>query len=330
MVLVVVLVILLVLGAIALWFFPKGAMLLRKANTRASYDIALIGDLPYNPKEEAQFFTMLQEINQANVEFVIHDGDFKSGSSLCSDEVFASRKALFNQFEPPFIYIFGDNEWTDCHRENNGSYDPIERLAKVRELFAAGNQSLGKRTLPLTRQSEDPQHRKFRENLRWAYGNVLFVGLHVVGSNNNLGRSPEADAEYEERNAANLAWLKESFALAKTNNYPGIMVIIQADPFFEKPETERTGINDFIRLLEKEAIAFEKPVVLVHGDTHYFRIDKPLPIAAPNQPPDRLTNFTRLMTFGSPDVHWVRATIDPNSPNVFEFRQEIVQANRAR
>ena len=34
----------------------------------------------------------------------------------------------FNNFEAPFIYTPGDNEWTDCHRENNGSFDPIERL----------------------------------------------------------------------------------------------------------------------------------------------------------------------------------------------------------
>jgi hypothetical protein len=28
-------------------------------------------------------------------------------------------------------------------------------------------------------------------------------------------------------------------------------------------------------LLREETVAFRKPVVLVHGDSHYFRIDKP-------------------------------------------------------
>ena len=31
--------------------------------------------------------------------------------------------------------VHGDNEWTDCHRPNNGGYNPLERLAKVRATF---------------------------------------------------------------------------------------------------------------------------------------------------------------------------------------------------
>jgi hypothetical protein len=41
-------------------------------------------------------------------------------------------------------------------------------------------------------------------------------------------------------------------------------------------------------------IAFKKPVVLVHGDSQYFRIDKPLVDSQGR----RLKNFTRLETFG--------------------------------
>ena len=29
----------------------------------------------------------------------------------------------------------GDNEWTDCHRVAAGEYQPLERLAKLREVF---------------------------------------------------------------------------------------------------------------------------------------------------------------------------------------------------
>jgi hypothetical protein len=62
--------------------------------------------------------------------------------------------------------------------------------------------------------SEDPRYTKFRENVRWTYGGVLFTTLHVIGSNNNLGRTPVMDAEYAERTAANLAWMREAFDLA--------------------------------------------------------------------------------------------------------------------
>ncbi|MGZ9156368.1 MAG: hypothetical protein ACXW6J_24030, partial [Candidatus Binatia bacterium] len=66
-------------------------------------------------------------------------------------------------------------------------------------------------------QSKDPKYSKYSENARWTFNDILFVTIHTVGSNNNLGRTREMDAEYAERNAANLAWLKESFDLARRN-----------------------------------------------------------------------------------------------------------------
>ena len=44
---------------------------------------------------------------------------------------------------------------------------------------------------------------------------LTFTTLHVVGSNNGLGQSPKGDAEYSERNSADLAWLKQAFQHAK-------------------------------------------------------------------------------------------------------------------
>ena len=291
---------------------------------------ALIGDMPYNDNEMAQFQTLMQELDgDDRLAFVIHDGDIKSGSEPCSDQVLNNLKQQFDQSVHPFILVPGDNEWTDCHRPKAGRYDPNDRLAKVRELFTTGDESLGKRRLALTRQSQNPKYQQFRENIRWVASRVMFVGLHIVGSNNNLGRDPEADAEYQTRNAANLAWLRDSFTLAKRNNLAGVMLIIQANPLFERPPEERTGFNDFIAALEPAVKDFGKPVVLVHGDTHYFQINKPLPILNPIEPQPRLWNFTRVETFGSPDIHWIKATIDPTSPHVFEFQPMIVTKNRS-
>jgi hypothetical protein len=236
------------------------------------------------------------------------------------------RRDEFNRFAAPFIFIFGDNEWTDCHRANNGAYDPIERLAKLREVFTTDDRSLGQRTIKLERQSNNPQYSLYRENVRWVRGGVVFVGFNLPGSNNNLGREAAADAEYADRNAANLAWLKEAFELAKELKSPGVMLIIQANPNFELPATDvrRSGFNDFLAALEEETIAYGKPVVLVHGDSHAFQINKPLFGSKSRR---RLENFTRVETFGSPDVHWIKATVDPRSPGVFQFDQMIVKKN---
>ncbi len=61
-------------------------------------------------------------------------------------------------------------------------------------------------------------------------------------------------------------------------------------------------------------------MLLVHGDTHFFKVDKPL------YSPDRLlVNLTRLQTFGSPLIHWVRVTVEPKNANVFTIQLVIVK-----
>jgi hypothetical protein len=152
-------------------------------------------------------------------------------------------------------------------------------------------------------------------------GNVMFVGLNVPGADNNYGKP-----EFAERNAANIIWLRESFAFAKVENRRALMLIFQANPFPERGSTNRIhrGFADMLGVLEKETVAFQKPVVLVHGDSHYFRIDKPLTGSASKR---RIENFTRVETFGNPDVHWLRVTVDPKDPDVFTFRPQMIKSN---
>lgn len=309
------------------------------------FEFGLIGDQQYTAEDEAKFPNLINDLNDADLAFVVHNGDFKAGVTPCSDETFARRKEAFQTSKHPFIYTPGDNEWTDCHGRRAGGHDPLERLAKLRELFFQGDRSLGQRPLTLARQSNTPQYAKFRENVSWAYGDVLFVTLHMVGSNNNLGRTPQMDAEYAERNAANLAWMKQAFALARREGKKGLMIITQANPGFEnkwdlrrleipfgpmgpmgRPPEQRkqTGFDDFLAALETETLAYGRPVVLVHGDTHIFRIDKPLVGTKSRR---TVENFTRVETFGTPDVHWVRGIVDPNDPNIFGFKPEIVRKN---
>jgi hypothetical protein len=75
--------------------------------------------------------------------------------------------------------------------------------------------------------------------------------------------------------------------------------------------------------LRAQTLAFPGQVVLVHGDSRYFKVDKPL-----RSPSGKvLANFTRVETFGSANTHWATAEVDPQDPNVFTFRPEIVPAN---
>ena len=295
----------------------------------------LIGDLGYRPAEEPLMQNVLDDLDRNPLAFVAHVGDLSSPRFACTDELLARRLAQFNALAHPFVYTPGDNEWTDCHEQQGvKGGNRLERLAAVRRTFFAGERSLGRETIPLIRQSQsaDPALQKFRENARWSAGGVTFATVHVPGSNNGLGHDADGDAEYAERNTANLAWLHAAFAAARANGSRAIMILQQANifpahhPNAGAPAKDPNGFTDIRMALEQEAAAFVKPVVLVHGDSHFFRIDKPLP-----QRLDRrvvaIENFTRLELFGSPNHHWVEVRIDADDPNVFDIRQRIVAAN---
>ena len=97
---------------------------------------------------------------------------------------------------------------------------------------------------------------------------------------------------------------------------------------------QNSGFADFRKHLLEQTIAFGKPVMLVHGDSHFFRVDKPLgypgSAAGPAGRMVPVENFTRLEGFGNPNHHWVHVTVDPSDPGVFAIRQRIVEQNRYR
>src|SRR3989449_4603590 len=320
----------LIVSALVLWLGGCATDRAVSQTSAAGFDFALIGDMPYDGRQEKEFDHLMKDIDAADVAFVVHNGDFwwdgaawterAGGLPPCSDETFDDRLARAQRSKHPFVYVAGDNEWADCHRAKPRTYDPLERLAKLRQMFFQGDVSLGRQPMKLTRQSENTRYASYRENARWTFGDVTFLTLHMIGSNNNLGRTPQMDAEYEERNAANLAWMREAFDPATRSGSRAVMIIAQADPYFQttwtpnwqeryalwalamKPPASRrkTGYDSFLDALEKETLAFGKPVGYVHGDTHIFRIDKPL---AGSRNPPIIANFPPAAPVGHPPHH---------------------------
>ncbi len=306
---------------------------------------ALIGDVPYGLSEEPQFDRVVGEINSSRrVQFVLHSGDVKQGSERCDDAVLLRRFQQFQKFSRAFIVTPGDNDWTDCHRTNNGSYLPTERLTRFRQIFyPVPSQSTGSRPLAVVSQASMPGFETYVENVRWTFAGVSMATVHVVGSNNNLDpwsgidptdsyATPRPDrlAEFQAREVAALAWVDEVFNQAVANDSPGVLIAIQANPAFEVAAAAqgRLGFNNFIDKLRARALAFRKPVLLTHGDSHYFRIDKPLNAAVSPAGTAMLENFTRLENFGTPSIHWLEVTVDVRDPNVFSVAQRIVPGNR--
>ncbi|MGB8339088.1 MAG: hypothetical protein WCD07_12555 [Burkholderiales bacterium] len=304
---------------LALILFSFFCSILALAGESKPFAFALMGDMPYHDGEVMDVERMLGEISGENMSFVVHVGDFKSGSSRCTDELFLQRKQLFNQSVHPFIYVPGDNDWTDCTRKSAGGYAAGERLAKLRELFFADNQSLGRTKITLQQQSDDPAFTLYRENVRWKQEGVMFVSLNIPGSNNNTGNGPDNEEEARLRAIANAVWIKQGFALAKQHNLPGIMFFIQADPMFEYG-SNRQGLRsywEFLDILRGETEKYSGQVVLAHGDTHFYRVDHPLRNFSKGT---RVKNFTRVEVFGSPAINWIRVQVDANSKDVFWFQ----------
>ena len=306
-----------------------------EANTKyAPFEFALIGDIPYGVAPGVNFplfDSLVDEINNdTNVQWVVHVGDIKSGGTDCSDAVLKDRYERFSKFNKPFILTPGDNEWTDCHRAVAGSYKPLERLNKIREIFYSNpSKSMGKNKLVVSPQSQSGKFQNYPENVIWKHNGVTFATIHMVGSQNGLKgfdtlskvtREKEDDKEVQERIDAAINWLDEVFA--RSEESIGVFIAIHANPGLERKRDKkaRNGYKSFIKRFEHHVKTFNGPIVLAHGDSHYFRIDKPrLNTAAYYQ------NFTRVETYAAPNYDWIRVIVDPASKSVFRFVEEWTQ-----
>ncbi|HKS17077.1 MAG TPA: hypothetical protein VJU16_07175, partial [Planctomycetota bacterium] len=282
-----------------------------------------------------------EEVNQDNkMAWVLHAGDIKNGSSDTSDALVHARFNQYQKFKPAFIFTPGDNEWTDAHRTGR---NPLERLTFLRSVFYPNpGWSTGGSPLQIRTQATEAGWSEFVENQLWVRSGVVFSMIHVVGSHNNLDpwtgidsndslTTPRADrlAEYNRRLAAVLAWIDETFAVAASKDAKGVLICMQANPGFEAASTsaDRRGFNEIVNRISEKTLAFGKPVVVAHGDSHYFRIDKPLRVPDAAGVLRRLENLTRAETFGEQDVHWVRVIVDPDSRSVFSFEPVVVEGN---
>ena len=321
------------------------------------FQFAVIGDTSYSKAGEQEFDRLMAALNKENLAFVMHVGDFEADPTPyernpdkvtmpCTDENFQRVLTTFQKSANPFILTPGDNDWSDCIKLKARKFDPMERLAKVREMFFPEGHSLGQRTIAVDSQAKEADFKQYRENLMWSLNGVTFATLHIVGSNNNKGITPEMDVEHAERTKANIAWMKKAFAEAKAKNSIGLVLFTQANPGFETrwpPSLLRryflsfpaikvpdklapTGYDELLDALAAEMETYQKPTAFVHGDTHLFRVNKPL---LSKKTMRFFENFTRIETFGDPETHWVRITVDPSKPALFTIEAEILSENKA-
>jgi hypothetical protein len=314
------------------------------------YTVGLFGDMPYGDLGKAQYPNLLADMNQHQLAFSVFDGDLKAGGDgMCTDDLYSRSLSYFNLLQRPVVFTPGDNDWTDCwgrYGPGTGGYDPEGRLDLERQVFFSAPRSLGRTTMRVRRESDEGgAYAAYSENALWKWGPVVYATVNVQGSNDNYAhtdnpedvgappytRSPDEiarqDAEHFARLDADRHWLDVVFDYASSVRAKGVMLVWQADPNFNNEQhlapDEFDGFTEIVAALRAHVMAFDGQVVLVHGDSHYFKVDQPLKTDTGGV----LANFTRVETWGSRDTHWVTAEVDPDRPTLFTFRSMIVPAN---
>jgi hypothetical protein len=297
------------------------------------YTFAVIGDIPYGDAQIANFPHVIAQLNaDPKVQWVDHLGDIKSGSSVCSDAYFQMIKQEFDQVQDPLVYTVGDNEWTDCHRANNGSYNPLDRLAAIRQLFFANpGTTLGAHPATVVSQADQG----IPEDVRWERADVSFAALHVVGSNNSMAPwtgqtapTPEQAAEVLARTSAVIQNIHAAFAVAQKHHDRAVTLLTQADMF--DPTVANPSYADYyaftpiVAAIARESAAFSGQVYLFNGDSHVYNSDHPLAAGSAwlsfYKITTPVTNLSRITIDGSTGVNnYLRVTVQPHGSQVLTW-----------
>lgn len=253
----------------------------------------IFGDMPYSDNE----FTMLilpdgkivNAIRALNPPVLIHYGDFNKGSNSCTDESFTEMKQQISELLPgKVVYTPGDNDWTDCDRSKMATrFDELERLAFVRNLFYSGTGVEMYKDVPNLKRQEG-----YVENAAWEIDGLVFGTLHIVGTNN--GRAEillsEVDKVLDEadfRDESNEKWLNELIESASAKDKKGLVVAFQADIYHPEEgvvdricdKTNREDCDGMKRIrdqIAEKAKTFNKPFLIIHGDTNAFCLNQPV------------------------------------------------------
>src|SRR5262249_45776732 len=158
-------VVLVLLAAVAVGAVAAGIAVAGKGNGNNKtfeYTVGLWGDLPYNDVQaQTGVPNLIADMNNSDISFSIHDGDLKAGSGTagsatpptCSGAPYQQSLKYLNSLQAPAFFTPGDNDWTDCDRPANGSFNSLERLQHERDVMFSTDRSFGQQTMQTEVQS---------------------------------------------------------------------------------------------------------------------------------------------------------------------------------
>lgn len=297
---------------------------------------AIASDVVNKPADEATLQQMLDAIGRdRNTSFIVYDGNLKSEAEPCRDTLYNTRQQIFDSSRKPVVLLPGGNDWASCNISQAGSYDPVERLDFIRQLFFGDSNSLGQTPISVIRESDVARFRPFRENVRWQANGIAFIGLNAPAPNNHYSTAGGRNGEFEDRSVANAFWLEHAVETARRADMRAVVVILQGDPDFARYErrdrfawlrfsrgdTSRDGFLELKRSLVKAAESFRGPMIVIHNSgtpiAKGFRIDQPLH----NDKGAVVANLTRIaIGLKNPQSQWLEVESDLNWRPPFRVR----------
>ena len=181
---------------------------------------------------------------------------------------------------------------------NYAGGDPLANLDLVRSIFfAAPGKTLGGAMSVHTQAQEfDPAHptdSSYVENVWFEKSGVLFVTLNIPGGSNNgtdpwygvPTASPAQQTLVANFTGAATRWLDTAFAKAAANGDKAVVIMEQADLWDLDGTTmaalHLTQYKQYVDKIAGLTSTFAKPVLLINGDSHFYRSDNPLMQGAP-------------------------------------------------
>ena len=205
---------------------------------------SVMGDIPYGEDEIPVLEEHIAQHNASSASaFMVHVGDIKSQGDPCDAAVYDSVAAQLRQLDVPVFVVVGDNEWNDCP-------DPDEAWGLWTEAFLG---FYGEFAGVETQEGRD-------ENFAFVRSRTLFLGFTLPGG---AVHSEEAWADFQ---ADASSWVAAQ--LARHGSTVQAMVLLM----HAKPSSKH---DPFIDALVPMVVAFDRPVLLVHGDGHSWIEDQP-------------------------------------------------------
>ena len=289
----------------------------------AAYSFAVVGTAVDTDRSTS---TLIRAIAEAPVRFVVHFDLSAPSDGSCADAAGERRRAMLDASGKPVVPVLAAAAWSDCGTARS---DPLERLERIGDLLFGGGESLGRSRLPWVRQSTMPRFARYRENLRWQSGRVLFATFNLPDNNNNFRLGAGRNGEFEERLVANRAWLERTFRIAAERRLAGVVVFVDAAPRFGAPlRTPDTGSRERDGFYEWK-VAFREFVSSFKGQVLLVQARRPTGVTT--MEPDRpmqdaggktIPNLIRIAVDDGVDLRWWRIAVDAKDPAVFRVARE--------